>query len=73
MLHYVSDQLGTVAGFSELSSEYQQRLILIGYNQGWDNLKANIEKYGLQGVADLAKYDNETLDEYLRWLQQNGK
>jgi hypothetical protein len=72
MLHYVSDQLNTVSGFGALSTEYQQRLILLGYNQGWENLLANINAFGLEDTVDLANYDNQTLDEYLRWLAQSG-
>jgi len=75
MLHYLSDQLSTVPGFNDLSAEYQQRLMLLGYNQGWtDAFLKNIQRYGLEGFADKAKYDNQTLDDYLRWLQQqDGK
>lgn len=72
MLHYMSDQLTTLPGFGQLSTEYQQRLILIGYNQGWENILENIDRYGLRGLADRAKYDNQTLDEYLRWLEQRS-
>lgn len=73
MLHYLSGQLSTVPGFNDLSSEYQQRLILLGYNQGWtDEFLENIRTLGLQGFVDAAEYDNKTLDDYLRWLEQNG-
>jgi len=70
MVRYLSDQLSAVAGFSGLSPQDQQRLILIGYNLGWEGekyLKANIEKHGFEWVIDFFDYDNETLDEYLRW------
>ena len=52
MVHYLSDRLHhTFGGFSDLSAQDQQRLILIGYSIGWEGergLKANIEKYGFQ-------------------------
>ncbi|RMD59661.1 RHS repeat-associated core domain-containing protein, partial [Candidatus Parcubacteria bacterium] len=70
MVRYLSDQLHTVAGFTDLNTEQQQRLILIGYNLGWEGkkgLEANIEKHGFKWVIDYFGYDNQTLDEYLRW------
>jgi hypothetical protein len=70
MIHYLSDQLKTLPGFAELGAEEQQRLILIGYNAGWDGdqgLRRNIEKHGFQFVLDNFPYQN-ILDEYLRWL-----
>ncbi|MGC8880552.1 MAG: RHS repeat domain-containing protein, partial [Anaerolineae bacterium] len=74
MVHYLSDQLHTTfSSFSNLSTQDQQRLILIGYNIGWEgekDLKANIEKYGFRWVIDYFGYDNQTLDEYLRWRAQ---
>lgn len=68
MLHYLSDQLQTIQGFSSLGVESQQRLILIAYNWGWtsDFLTA-INKRGLNGMIEYSGYDNQTLDEYLRW------
>jgi hypothetical protein len=74
MVRYLSDQLQTTFNsFSNLSIQDQQRLILIGYNIGWEGekgLKANIEKYGFHWVIDYFGYDNQTLDEYLRWRAQ---
>lgn len=68
MVDYLSDQLHTTfGGFSDLSTEEQQRLILIGYNQGWENLNALIQEHGFEGVISLSYYDNQTLDEYRRW------
>lgn len=66
-LHRISDQLQRLAGFSNLGSQDQARLALIGYNLGWENLAANIEKRGFAGVIELFPYDNQTLDEYYRW------
>ncbi|MES4787540.1 MAG: hypothetical protein C4294_19070 [Nitrospiraceae bacterium] len=73
MVHYLSDQLHTVQGFGDLNAEDQQRLILIGYNIGWEGekgLRANIEKHGFKWVINYFGYDNQTLDEYLRWRAQ---
>jgi hypothetical protein len=44
----------------------QNRLLLIGYNQGWDNLQYNINKFGMAGFIEQSGYDNQTLDEYNR-------
>jgi len=74
MVCYLSDQLHTISGFGDLSIEQQQRLLLIGYNVGLEGdkgLLANILKYGFQGAIDIFGYDEETLDEYLRWANQN--
>jgi hypothetical protein len=67
MVHYLSDQLQTVPGFSDLSQDDQARLTLIGYNQGWEILQENITALGLNPLIELAEYDNQTLDEYRRW------
>ncbi len=67
MVSYLSDQLRTVSGFSDLSTEDQQRLLLIGYNQGWEYLRENIEELGITELIRRSNYDNQTLDEYLRW------
>jgi len=71
MVHYLSDQLhATFPDFRDLSGQDQQRVILIGYNIGWEGeqgLRANIEKHGFWRVIERFDYDNQTLDEYLRW------
>jgi len=67
-LNYLSDQLSTLPGFSELGVETQNRLILIGYNWGWTGLKSLIEEYGYDEAMALVRYDNETWDEYQRWM-----
>ncbi|RLC55581.1 MAG: hypothetical protein DRI80_17590, partial [Chloroflexota bacterium] len=68
MLQYVSDQLRTLQGFNDLSIEDQQRLILIAYNWGWtSSFLEHLEELGLEGMVQDWEYDNETLDEYLRW------
>jgi hypothetical protein len=69
MLHYISDQFQTYQGFSDLSRENQQRLILIGYNWGWTpEFLDQLTKRGLLGAIEYFAYDNQTLDEYLRWI-----
>ncbi len=55
--------------FSRLGAEEQNRLILIGYNLGWENLKKNIDDNTFWGVIEDSGYDNQTLDEYNRWAQ----
>ena len=73
MVRYLSDRLHGIPSFSSLTSEQQQRLLLIGYNLGWDGdkgLRANIEKHGFDWVIDYFDYDNQTLDEYLRWVSR---
>ncbi len=67
MIHYLSDQLQTMPGFQDLSAQDQQRVLLIGYNEGWENLKYNIEALGFGPLIAREVYDNQTLDEYLRW------
>jgi hypothetical protein len=67
----VSEQLNTIPGFSELNSEDQTRLILVGYNQGWENLNESISELGFGNTVENSKYDEETLDEYRRWV--NGQ
>jgi RHS repeat-associated protein len=70
MLHHLSDQLNTVSGFSALSEENQQRLILLGYNWGWTKeFQDELTRLGPEKFISEYKYDNETLDEYLRWAQ----
>lgn len=68
MLRYISDQFQTYQGFGNLSRENQQRLILLGYNWGWTpDFLAELNRLGLLQFISDYKYDNETLDEYLRW------
>ncbi|MEJ5312675.1 MAG: RHS repeat-associated core domain-containing protein, partial [Anaerolineae bacterium] len=68
MLHYLSDQLSTVEGFSTLSVEQQHRLILIGYVWGWtDQFQTLLHEKGLAWMIENGGYDKTTLDEYLRW------
>ena len=71
MLHFLSDQLNTVDGYSDLSAENQQRLLLIAYNWGWTgDFMRRLEEWGPERLAEEYQYDNETLDEYLRWSQE---
>jgi hypothetical protein len=68
MLHYISDQLNTLDGFSQLPVEEQQRLVLIGYNWGWTgDFQKELRDRGYLGMIDFSRYDNQTLDEYRRW------
>lgn len=68
MLHFLSDQLITLDGYNDLRAEDQQRLLLIAYNQGWtEDFLWNVEELGLEGLIAASVYDNQTLDEYLRW------
>ncbi len=69
MLRYTSDQLQTLSGYSELSNEDQARLVLIGYNQGWEILQYNVNELGFMGVINASAYDDQTLDGYRRWLE----
>jgi hypothetical protein len=71
MLHVLSDQLNTVDGYSDLSAENQQRLLLIAYNWGWTrDFVRRLEEWGPERLVEEYQYDNETLDEYLRWSQE---
>jgi RHS repeat-associated protein len=56
-LQYLSDQLSTLSGFSELDTEAQNRLILLGYNRGWAGLRGLIERYGFAEAIEQVKYD----------------
>jgi hypothetical protein len=67
MLQYLTDQLSTLREFSDLSAEDQQRVILIGYNWGWEGLQDYYDEYGFYPLIQTTQYDNETLDEYQRW------
>jgi hypothetical protein len=74
MLHYTSDQLKKIPGYSELRPQFQDRLTLIGYNQGWTlAFWNNIQRFGFEGLVAEARYDNQTLDEYVRWRNQNRR
>jgi hypothetical protein len=71
MLQYVSDQLQTLEGYGDLTVEQQQRLVLVAYNWGWtSDFRDEIAQRGLQGVIEFSSYDNQTLDEYLRWSSE---
>jgi len=68
MLHYLSDQLTYLEGYADLGLEQRQRLLLIAYNWGWTkDFQTVLQEYGLEGMIDEWAYDNQTLDEYLRW------
>ncbi|OQA16849.1 MAG: hypothetical protein BWY63_02607 [Chloroflexi bacterium ADurb.Bin360] len=71
MLRYVSDQLQTIPGYTDLSSEMQQRLTLIAYNWGWTpDFTVEITKRGFWSMIEDSKCDNQTLDDFLRWRSQ---
>jgi hypothetical protein len=80
MLHYLSDQLNkTYPAAQRLDSETRNRLILIGYNRGWNSsvnengstvnygLNGEIQRRGFRRTVEEFGYDNQTLDEYRRW------
>lgn len=67
MVRYLGDQLRNISGFDRLPAESQQRILLIGYNQGWELLKDNIDILGFKRLMERSGYDDQTLDEYLRW------
>ncbi|MFN8482988.1 MAG: RHS repeat-associated core domain-containing protein [Anaerolineae bacterium] len=67
MVQYLSDKLHTIQGFDNLSKDNQGRLILLGYNRGWDLLQQDISEKGFEKTIDAFQYDNQTLDEYQRW------
>jgi len=67
MLQYLTDQLSTLSGFSDLSPENRQRVILIGYHWGWESLREYLEERSFWRLIQASDYDNQTLDEYMRW------
>jgi RHS repeat-associated protein len=69
MLQYLTDRLSTLPGFGDLSAENQRRVILIGYNWGWESLRDYLEKRNFRWwrLIQVSDYDNQTLDEYVRW------
>ena len=70
MLQYVSDQLRSIQGYNDLEFEQQQRLILIAYNWGWtEEFQKHLRDRGFIEMIERAGYDNQTLDEYLRWRE----
>ena len=72
MLRYLTDRLSTLPDFSDLSAENQRRVILIAYNWGWTEVFLDyIDKHGFRRLIQESEYDNQTLDEYIRW--SNGR
>ncbi len=68
MLQYVSEQLRSIQGFNDLETEQQRRLILIAYNWGWtEEFQKRLQDRDFIGMIERSEYDNQTLDEYLRW------
>ena len=68
MMQYLTDQLHKSPGFRELSPEDQRRVILIAYNWGWTpQFQEVIATHRIAWLIKSSPYDNETLDEYLRW------
>jgi|GEM_PF-5045206 len=46
-------------------------MILIGYNWGWaETFQDFIAEKGFEWMIQNYNYDNETLDEYLRWREE---
>jgi hypothetical protein len=73
MVEYLTDRID--ARYPQLSTQTRERLILIGYNLGWDGtkgLEANLNKYGITGVISQSMYDDQTYDEFLRWWATIG-
>lgn len=68
MLQYVSEQLRSIQGFNDLEIEQQHRLILIAYNWGWtEEFQKRLQDRDFIRMIERSEYDNQTLDEYLRW------
>jgi len=67
MVTYLDHQLQEVAGYSLLAPEIQARLLLIGYNLGWPQLSSSLAGGSIKAVIASYSYDNQTVDEYLRW------
>jgi len=68
MLQYVSERLRSIQGFNDLEIEQQHRLVLIAYNWGWtEEFQKQLQNRSFIGMIEYAEYDNQTLDEYLRW------
>lgn len=66
----ITDQLHTLQGFDQLSQDQQRRVLLLAYNQGWTpDFLNNINAYGFEEFIEVAGYDNQTLDAYLRWAK----
>ena len=71
MLQYVSEQLRSIPGFNDLETDQQRRLILIAYNWGWmEEFQEQLRARDFAGMIEYAGYDNQTLDEYLRWREK---
>jgi hypothetical protein len=68
-LHHKSDLLTSAYGdsYTSLDVETQNRLVLIGYHEGWENIQKKISRSGFYGLIEHEVYDNQTLDEYQRW------
>ncbi len=70
MLQYVSERLRSFPEFNDLEIEQQHRLILIAYNWGWtEEFQKRLRDRGFIGMIERSEYDNQTLDEYLRWRE----
>ena len=68
MLQYLSEQLRSIEGFNNLEIEQQRRLILIAYNWGWTKgFQKYLREQGFIKMIEDFEYDNQTLDEYMRW------
>ena len=68
-LQYISDQLTLTYGnpFAKLEIEKRHRLIVIGYNLGWNGLKKRIGNNNFDFAINSTKYDERTLDDYYSW------
>jgi hypothetical protein len=53
--------------FEALSVDKQRRIVLIAYNAGPENLREAIGLRTFEAQIRRSTYDDETLDEYIRW------
>ena len=72
-LEYYDDLLTTTYGsfYSSLNNDTRYRLMLIGYNEGWDSLSSKIDTVGVRSTIEMTNYDDLTLDAYQNWLEAN--
>jgi len=73
MVEYLTDRVD--AKYTNLSTQTKERLILIGYNFGWDGPKglgAMLDRLGYRAVISRIGYDDQTYDEFVRWWSAEG-
>ncbi|MGI6251157.1 MAG: RHS repeat-associated core domain-containing protein [Anaerolineaceae bacterium] len=57
-------------GFTSLSQDEQNRVILQGYNMGFEELISQVERFKFSGLLRDFGYHRQTLDECRRWRLQ---